>query len=204
MAPSSAIHPMAKYEARKATFQQIESSTAGPSRKKATASSKLSWPHPISKKDKASNRDNSSDDGSTVSSSLGSKEYPSPRSMANLGLYFDPTPEEPDRCSLYPEGITISQWRAGQTAFDRLREENDEICWVKLEMSRRFSRTCRTNEEGKLSWAAESQHLFPTSKHLIESRHKTYGASWPLDGKKGWKPTSKKVSVFEIGYLIVR
>lgn len=187
MAPASP-HPMSTYEARKATFLPKEA-TAGPSRKKASAIAKSSWPHPFSSK----SNDRSSDEGSQ-SSTKREDVYPSPRSLANLGLYYDPSPEFNDQCCIFPDGHKVSGWRPGQSALERLEEEDSTISWVMIEKSKRASAQKKVNEEGKLTWKREEESVYPSGKTMTDARFRTFGRAWPLDGKKGWKPTSKKVS----------
>lgn len=187
MAPASA-HTMSTYEARKASFLQKEA-TAGPSRKKASATAKPLWPHPFSTK----SNDRSSDEGSQLRNKR-NDAYPSPRSLANLGLFYDPSPESIDQCCVFPDGHKVSGWRRGQSALDRLEEEDSAISWVMIEKSKRVSAEKKVNDEGKLIWKREEESMYPSGKTMTDARLRTFGGAWPLDGKKGWKPTSKKVS----------
>lgn len=187
MAPAPP-HPMSTYEARKVSFLQKENAP-GPSRKKgANATTKPSWPHPFSKRSNDGSKGSSSDEGKKTNDA-----YPSPRSLANLGLYYDPTSEAIDQCSVYPDGHSVSGWRQGQSALDRLEEEDSSITWVMIEKSKRVSESMTANDEGKLVWSRQEEDKYPLGKAMSDARWRTYGGAWPLDGKKGWKPTSKKV-----------
>jgi hypothetical protein len=190
---------MSTYEARKTSFLQKEAAS-GPSRKKgAAAISKLSWPHPFTKRSNDRSKGSSSDDGKA---NKVEDAYPSPRSLANLGLYYDPTTEEDDRCTVYPDGHSISGWRRGQSALERLEEEDPLISWVMIERSKRASEAMTAKDDGKLAWTRQAESMYPTGKVMNDARWRTYGGAWPLDGKKGWKPTSKKVSLIEVAYAI--
>ncbi|UZJ52908.1 hypothetical protein CBS101457_002228 [Exobasidium rhododendri] len=181
---------MSIYESRKATFLQREA-TSGPSRKKAGSGSKSGWPHPFQNKDASSSKIGSSDNGKEYYNKEESA-YPSPRSMANLGLYYDPTSDVKDRCTVFPDGHTVSDWKEGDTALDRLSDLDPTISWVMIETSRK---ACEEREGAKkYSWSQEDDRIMPTGKAMIDARYRTYAGAWPLDGKKGWKPTSKKLS----------
>lgn len=185
---------MSIYEARKASFL-VKEAASGPSRKKAAAAAtKQSWPHPFSARSNDRAKGSSSDESSQRANGAGDA-YPSPRSLANLGLYYDPTPDATDRCSVYPDGHSIANWSQGQSALERLEEEDPLISWVMIERSKRCSEEMAANDEGKLLWSRQRQDMYPTGKAMIDARLRTYGGAWPLDGKKGWKPTSKKVSL---------
>jgi hypothetical protein len=181
---------MSTYEARKATFLQKES-VAGPSRKKAGSASKLSWPHPISSRGQGNSQGGGSDNGSEHNNNEDTA-YPSPRSLANLGLYYNPTPTANDQCTVFPDGQSIYGWRQGQSAYDRMMEEDPTISWVMIETSKRATEEKKGTE--KYVWTQEESDITPIGKAMIDARLRTFGGAWPLDGKKGWKPTSKKVS----------
>ena len=153
------------------------------------------WPHPIVSGQKSTGKKGNSDNGSEHNNNdnLDEGAYPSPRSMANLGLYFSPESEFKDQCTVYPDGHIISAWKEGQTALDRLTEEDATISWVMIETSRRASEEKREGEN--YVWNQKDDRLMPRSKAMVDARLRTFGGAWPLDGKKGWKPTSKKVSV---------
>ena len=184
---------MSSYEARKATFYQKDAA-AGPSRKKAsTVSAAIVWPHPIASRN-SGRKERGSDAGSDNNNDA---SYPSPRSMAALGLYYDPTPEANDRCKVYPEGQEVCEWRQGQSVLDRLAEVDSTIPWVMIEQSKRAGEARSSGGEtgdDKMVWKREEEALMPTGKAMTDARVRTFGGAWPLDGKKGWKPTSKKVS----------
>jgi hypothetical protein len=181
--------PLSIYEARKATFLQKEV-VAGPSRKKVASGSKVGWPHPVTCKDDNADKKRDGDNGSDRDNKDESA-YPSPRSMASLGLYYDPASDINDQCTVYPDGHSISRWKAGDTAYDRLRELDSTISWVMIEKSKR---ACDEREGGKkYTWTQEEDDVMPTGKQMIDARLRTFAGAWPLDGKKGWKPTSKKV-----------
>lgn len=201
MADSSSLPDMRFYESRKESFilsgtgTNADLAQAQPGRRKASnnkasaaaAPAPLQWPHPIAS-------------SATATSAKSQKAlYPTPSDLARLGAFYEPLgAEEADRCTIWPEGISVSGWTAGESALDRLRRVDPSVCWVRIEDSRAGGASTEKidEEQGQArwyEWPASQGHLLPTSNEMYQARHMTFGGLWKYDGKKGWKPTSAKV-----------
>ena len=92
---------------------------------------------------------------------------------------------------MYPEDhIVISDWRGGDDAAERIRALEPTAAFLLITESKD---KLEQSTEAEGTWLSSSAELLPTGKTMIDARVRTFGTSWPYDGKKGWKPTSKKV-----------
>lgn len=176
---------MSSYEARKASFSAEASEPAAKStsgRRRATSARQAGWPHPVPDAHTGTSR---------------GKSFPSASELANLGLYFGAAAAAStskttagDACLLYPEEhIEISGWHAGDDPMQRIREVESHASFLLIMESKD---AVRKMDKGT-AWSISSATLLPTGKSMTDARMRTFGSSWPYDGKKGWKPTSKKV-----------
>lgn len=165
---------------RQASFAIGSSSTSSSAAKKrqstkaaAASSSSLQWPHPVTGR---------SAKASTI---------PTPEILAKYGFYHSPTPENPDAVShfLYPE-VQIANWQSNDNPLARLEEILPGNGWCRIFRSQEAAKL----DEGDAKWTWSTPELLPTSKEMIQARKESFGSQWPYDGKKGWKPTSKKLA----------
>ncbi|SPO28815.1 uncharacterized protein UTRI_05128_B [Ustilago trichophora] len=175
-------------ENRVASFATASSSTSTSAAKKkqstkmtATSSSSslsLQWPHP------------------TTGRSAKSSGIPTPSILANHGFHHTPTPDAPDAVThyLYPH-VQLSSWQPGDDPLERLEQALPGNGWCRI--LRSHQQGLLDKQKGKWIW--HSAELLPTSKQMTQARKETFDSEWPYDGKKGWKPTSKKLA--EAGFL---
>lgn len=183
-------HFMSSYESRRETFYATDGSKPPTGKRRATHIPKQPcWPHP------------------TSATNVKGKSYPLPNEMANLGLYFDSTKAaassvsgSDDVCTLYPEGVTISQWKGGDDPRSRIRDVLPDAALLLIMESKDALVESRVGSEAY--WTCSNEALLPNSATMSDARLRTFGSLWPCDGKKGWKPTSKKVSIFCHQYKI--
>ncbi|GAK68338.1 uncharacterized protein PAN0_070c6583 [Moesziomyces antarcticus] len=174
-------------EERLASFAIASSSTSTSTAKKrqstkATAASASStstpWPHPVTAR------------GAKAAG------VPTPSVLAVHGFYHAPTPQEPDAVAhfLYPE-LRIANWQANDDPLARLEDALPANGWCRIHNSLSLA----SFDEAAKIWFWQSPELLPTSSEMVQARKETFGSRWPYDGKKGWKPTSKKLA--EAGFL---
>lgn len=154
-------------EARLASF----SGAASSSKKKQSKADTSAWPHPTTGR------------GAKISG------IPLPAALAKHGFYHTPTDDAPDSVThfMYPEAV-ISNWQSGDDPLVKLDETVPGNGWCKIF----WSLDQATQQDA--TWVWTRADLLPTSKELVEARKSTFGTLWPYDGKKGWKPTSKKLA----------
>ncbi|SNX86334.1 uncharacterized protein MEPE_05043 [Melanopsichium pennsylvanicum] len=169
-------------EERMASFSTTSTSTSAAKKRQFTkmtaSSSSLSWPHP------------------TTGRSVKSSGIPTPALLAKHGFYHAPTSEALDAVChfLYPD-VTITNWQSNDDPLARLEEAIPGNGWCRI--FRSHDRGIVDKESGKWIW--QDAELLPTSKEMMQARKETFGTQWPYDGKKGWKPTSKKLA--EAGFF---
>lgn len=192
-------------------------STARPGRSKAALSKSSSsssvtvkWPHSIqssSSSSSSSHRDSDEDDDDDEASA-----YPHPRHLAAFGFFFSPTAQESDRVVSYLDGTSLSNFKRGDTAEDRLTEIQPDNPLLRIFESRAHARQQATSQnaapaaKGKKSKAASQKHVYtfpsdllPTGTIQQEARKRTFANLWPHDKKSGWNCTSAKVA--EAGFI---
>ncbi|SAM83887.1 uncharacterized protein UBRO_06190 [Ustilago bromivora] len=173
---------MLSEEDRLASFATASSSTSAANKRQPTkptasssssSSSLLQWPHPVTGR------------------SAKASGIPTPAILAKHGFYHAPTSAALDAVShfLYPD-VQIDNWQTGDDPLSRLELALPNNGWCRI---------FRSHEEATLhlesgKWIFETPELLPTSKQMIQARKETFGSNWPYDGKKGWKPTSKKLA----------
>ena len=176
---------MISEEERVASFAIASTSASASAAKKrqstkmaAASSSTLQWPHP------------------TTGRNAKASGIPSPSLLAKHGFYHSPTAETPDAVThfLYPD-LQITHWQAGDDPLERLEQVLPGNGWCRIFRSHRHS----TLDEQSGRWIWQSAELLPTSKEMVQARKETFASFWPYDGKKGWKPTSKKLA--EAGFI---
>jgi hypothetical protein len=168
-------HKMSSYEARRATFFQTDVAPSK-SRKKVSTNA---WPHPVA----------GSASTASSSSKASTKHHPTPSELANLGLYFLPGhADAADACALFPEGTIVSDWKAGDEVAARISSSNPDAALLTIH----HSKAAGTESDGKWQWKDEK--LLPTAKSMTDVRFRTFSTCWPYDGKKGWKPNSKRLA----------
>ena len=167
------------------------------------------WPHPAGS---ATNKSKSS-------ASTRKATFPSIASLARAGLFFDPASNAmggrgkaatSDTCTHYICGTQISGWKSGDDAIERLRSANhkcptvllhdslelqlDKEAW--LEAATAATQSTAKGKHAKSVPAAKwkEYQLLPTGESMVQARLMTFGDAWPYDSKKGWKPTSVRVS----------
>lgn len=169
-------HPMSSYDARRATFYPSDEQAKSRSKKANPV-----WPHAIAQADGVGPP--SDKDGMSV---------PTPKELATFGLYFDPSAarDASDSCVLYPEASVVAHWKAGDDVRQRIRDVEPHAAILLINESKEAGQKKGVGR----SWTWARQELLPTNKMMSEARLRTFASSWPYDGKKGWKPTSKKLS----------
>ncbi|KAJ9474674.1 Protein BIR1 [Pseudozyma hubeiensis] len=159
---------------RLASFAVASSSTSAAKKRQSTkATSPLQWPHPVTGR------------------SAKTSGIPTPETLAKYGFYHSPTSDTPDAVShfLYPS-IQISDWQANDDPLSRLEQALPDNGWSRIFRSQQ---TAVFDEDANV-WYWQTAQLLPTSKEMIQARKESFGSQWPYDGKKGWKPTSKKLA----------
>ncbi|UTT90514.1 hypothetical protein NDA17_005343 [Ustilago hordei] len=179
---------MLSEEDRLASFATASSSTSAAKKRQSTkptasssssssssfsSSSLLQWPHPVTAR------------------SAKASGIPTPAILAKHGFYHAPTSAALDAVShfLYPH-VQIDNWQMGDDPLSRLELALPNNGWCRI--FRSHEEATLHEESGK--WIFETPELLPTSKEMIQARKETFGSNWPYDGKKGWKPTSKKLA----------
>ncbi|KAN0061870.1 hypothetical protein ACQY0O_005864 [Thecaphora frezii] len=162
---------LASFKPAAASFSSFSSSSS--KRRQTRADSHApSWPHSTAK--------NSS--------------YPSPSTLAKYGFYFSPEDDAPDRTPHYLyHDAAVTDWKAGDDPLQRLDRLLPGNSWSRLWRSKQAGKAVAGND-GEERWIWTDPQLLPTSKRMVEARKETFASCWPYDGKKGWKPTSKKLS----------
>ncbi|PWN54126.1 BIR-domain-containing protein [Violaceomyces palustris] len=182
MASSSSSPSMFVEENRLATFNL---SRRKASTKNESGTTIIPWPHP------------STNSRSTKSKDSGNGGFPTPSTLARYGFYHSPTLDSPDRTFhfLYQE-VSISGWSQGEDPLVRLESilPNNGWCRIWLSKSLGMAQGKSSREETGTSWEWSREDLLPTSKQMNQARKETFAKLWPYDSKKGWKPTSKKLS----------
>jgi hypothetical protein len=171
-------------EDRLASFATTSSTTTSTAKKRqstktaAASSSTLQWPHPVSGR------------------SAKSSGIPTPPLLAKNGFYYAPTQDAPDMVShfLYPD-VQIANWQPSDNPLLRLEEALPGNGWCRIFRSEQQA----LFDEASGKWTWQVSDLLPTSKEMVQARKETFGSLWPYDGKKGWKPTSKKLA--EAGFF---
>ena len=167
------MDPMFSEENRLASFKP-----AGSSRRRQTKAepSMPQWPHPLTtRKDK-------------------SLAIPTPDSLAKYGFYFAPSDEHSDRTVHFLHDASVTGWKAGDNPLDRLEQQMPGNAWSMIWRSQQSGQE-QQNQDGSKQWIWSSEELIPNGKQMCQARKETFATQWPYDGKKGWKPTSKKVSI---------
>ncbi|ETS64606.1 chromosome segregation protein [Moesziomyces aphidis] len=174
-------------EERLASFAIASSSTSASTAKKrqstkaastSASSTSTAWPHPVTAR------------GAKAAG------VPTPSVLAVHGFYHAPTPQDPDAVAhfLYPE-LRIANWQANDDPLARLENALPNNGWCRIHNSLSLA----AFDDAAKMWFWQSPELLPTSSEMIQARKETFGSRWPYDGKKGWKPTSKKLA--EAGFL---
>ncbi|GAC98224.1 hypothetical protein PHSY_005813 [Pseudozyma hubeiensis SY62] len=159
---------------RLASFAVASSSASAAKKRQSTkATSPLQWPHPVTGR------------------SAKTSGIPTPETLAKYGFYHSPTSDTPDAVShfLYPS-VQISDWQANDDPLSRLEQALPDNGWSRIFRSQQ---TAVFDEDANV-WIWQTAQLLPTSKEMIQARKESFGSQWPYDGKKGWKPTSKKLA----------
>jgi hypothetical protein len=157
---------MDTYEARLATFSAPSASGSGPSRRGKGAAAAAAAPTHA---------------GWPHASRKGG---PSAAQLAQQGFRFAPSAAAPDRCEHALCAVALDTWRAADDPLARLAAVAPE-CPLGLVL-----RSARERDAAAV--AAES--LAPRHERMTQARIMTFGQAWPYDGKKGWRPTSARVS----------
>ena len=169
---------METYEGRLATFAASAASMSAAagsrhpskSRQKEQQQTRTQWPH-------------------SASFSV------TPESLASAGFYYDPTESSATdnvTCAYCKKGL--EGWEDGDDALDEhLRRidkgTGDKCAWATVMGAKRD-----WDLFGDGALADGTAQLDPAGEVLAQARRSTFGSWWKFDGKKGWKPTSERVS----------
>lgn len=162
---------------RLASFTVASSSASTSAAKKRqsakAAPSPLQWPHPVTGR------------------SAKTCNIPTPDTLAKYGFYHTPTSDAPDTVShfLYAD-LQIAHWQPNDDPLSRLEQALPGNAWSRIFRSQQLA--CFDDDTNTWTW--QTAELLPTSKDMIQARKESFGSQWPYDGKKGWKPTSKKLA----------
>lgn len=120
-----------------------------------------------------------------------------PATLAAAGFYHDPTESAPDNVTCVYCSKGLEGWENGDDALDE-----------------HLKRIVDKDTQAKCPWATimgvkRDFDLFgpeeldggkhdPSAEYLVAARKKTFGNWWKFDGKKGWKPTSDRVSCLSL------
>lgn len=174
------------------------SKSAKSSANSSSSSLLVKWPHPITD-GRESDDDNDDDDASA-------SRFPQPIHWASLGFFFSPTAEEPDRVVSFLDGVSISGFRPGDAAEDRLTEVQPDNPFLRMTESRAHAKdqgyaspgSSDTSKGEKSKQIAPiwkfPPDLLPTGSTQLQARKKTFGNLWPHDKKLGSNCTSEKLA----------
>ena len=117
-----------------------------------------------------------------------------PASLASAGFYYDPTESASDNVTCVYCEKGLEGWEDGDDALDehlrRINKETGDKCaWATVMGAKRD-----WDLFGDGALADGSAQLDPAGEVLVQARRSTFGSWWKFDGKKGWKPTSGRVS----------
>lgn len=116
-----------------------------------------------------------------------------PKSLSNAGFYHDPTESAPDNVTCVYCNKGLEGWEDGDDALDEhLKRVIDKATgakcpWATVMGIKRDFDLFGPNEY------EEGRHD-PSAASILAARLGTFGDWWPFDNKKGWNPTSRKVS----------
>ncbi|TKY89052.1 hypothetical protein EX895_001583 [Sporisorium graminicola] len=164
-------------EERLATFVSSSASTSAAKKRQSTkstaSSSSLQWPHPVTGR------------------SAKTSGIPTPTILAKNGFYHAPTQQAPDAVShfLYPD-LHIDKWKPSDDPLARLEHALPGNGWCRIFRSAQTA----VLDDATGTWTWQEPDLLPTSKEMLQARKETFASQWPYDGRKGWKPTSKKLA----------
>ncbi|TFY69846.1 hypothetical protein EVJ58_g196 [Rhodofomes roseus] len=145
---------------------------------RSTSSSAPKWPHPPS-------------------------YLATPRTLAEAGFYYDPSPEEPDNVTCFVCGKELSEWEPEDDPFElHYKKCNRNCAWA----SARCGIELEKGKNGQ--YVTSNASRMPTSKVMEKARLETFTAlnnGWPHDATKGHGANSKKMAkagfVFTPGHL---
>lgn len=105
-------------------------------------------------------------------------EHPDSEQLAKAGFYFNPGVENPDNVTCYSCECSLDGWEIDDCPLKEHIEHSRDCAWATL--------LCK-------SWETEKEHD-PHSEEHMGIRLTTFDNNWPLDKKRGWKPTSLKLA----------
>ncbi|PWZ01183.1 hypothetical protein BCV70DRAFT_199543 [Testicularia cyperi] len=169
---------MLSEEARLASFAGASSSSSSTKKRQTRGGGAPQWPHP------------------TTGRSVKSSGIPTPSILAKHGFFYAGSEEAHDAVChfLYP-GVVLSQWQSGDDPLAKLEEAVPGNGWCRI--FRSLQESVQDPVDGRDDmprWSWSRADLLPTSKEMIDARKETFASHWPYDGKKGWKPTSKRLA----------